>query len=216
MGCSGALTLDGGRDQKLRRHARGSAGRSRTASGSAALLRRAAGGKLQIVQRPGFLLDLRAGQLRGSDGGWEEPTAALDAFLQRSLTAYGAALAGRARAFALGMMRCPLWSFLPIPRAGQLALARAAFRRARGEDSAEALRFGKTLGVLFGALKALQRPAGAALDHDGGHPRRAFLRTLRPTGRSLRVVSPRGKHLCLAADGVCRARLSPWPGFLRA
>ena len=68
---------------------------------------------------------------------WEEPTAALDAFLQRSLTAYGAALAGegarlRARNDALSALVFPL----PIPRAGQLALARAAFRACQqGEDS---------------------------------------------------------------------------------
>ena len=65
---------------------------------------------------------------------WEEPTAALDAFLQRSLMAYGAALAGegarlRARNDALSALVFPL----PIPRAGQLALARAAFGRASRE-----------------------------------------------------------------------------------
>ena len=150
---------------------------------------------------------------------WEEPTAALEAFLQESLTAYGAALAGEgarlhARNRALSALAFPL----PVPRAGQLALARAAYRAClRGEALlAEApTGLGKTLGVLFGALKA---PPEARQERLWiMTPRRtqrgAFLRTLKetlPKALALRVVElPAESTLCLAADGVCSGPACP-------
>ena len=71
----------------------------------------------------GFCLTYVQASSRGSDGGaLGGAHGRLDAFLQRSLTAYGAALAGegarlRARNDALSALVFPL----PIPRAGQLA-----------------------------------------------------------------------------------------------
>ena len=150
---------------------------------------------------------------------WEEPTAALEAFLQQSLTAYGAALAGEgarlaARNEALSALAFPL----PLPRAGQLALARAAFRACRRGEGllAEApTGLGKTLGVLFGALKALPeaRQERLWIMTPRRTQRRAFLQTLRetlPKALALRVVElPAESTLCLAADGVCSGPACP-------
>ena len=150
---------------------------------------------------------------------WEEPTAALDAFLQRSLMAYGTVLAGegarlRARNDALSALVFPL----PIPRAGQLALARAAFRACQQGEGllAEApTGLGKTLGVLFGALKALPsaRQERLWIMTPRRTQRRAFLRTLKetlPEALALRVVElPAESTLCLATDGVCSGPACP-------
>ena len=162
--------------------------------------------------------------VQASSGGatavrWEEPTAALDAFLQQSLKAYGAALAGegarlRARNAALSVLAFPL----PLPRAGQLALARAAFRACRRGEGllAEApTGLGKTLGVLFGALKALPdaRQERLWIMTPRRTQRGAFLRTLKetlPKALALRVVElPAESTLCLAADGVCSGPACP-------
>ncbi|MFZ8913878.1 MAG: hypothetical protein ACO2YP_04730, partial [Pseudomonadales bacterium] len=150
---------------------------------------------------------------------WEEPTAALEAFLQQCLRAYGAGLAGegarlRARNGALSALAFPL----PQPRAGQLALARAAFRACRRGEGllAEApTGLGKTLGVLFGALKALPeaRQERLWIMTPRRTQRGAFLRTLKetlPTALALRVVElPAESTLCLAADGVCSGPACP-------
>ena len=150
---------------------------------------------------------------------WEEPTAALEAFLQQCLRAYGAGLAGegarlRARNGALTALAFPL----PVPRAGQLALARAAFRACRRGEGllAEApTGLGKTLGVLFGALKALPdaRQERLWIMTPRRTQRGAFLRTLKetlPKALALRVVElPAESTLCLAADGVCSGPACP-------
>ena len=151
---------------------------------------------------------------------WEEPRAALEAFLQQSLKAYGAALAGegarlRARNAALRAMAFPL----SVPRAGQLALARASFRACqRGEGLlVEApTGLGKTLGVLFGALKALPeaRQERLWIMTPRRTQRRGFLRALKealPKALALRVVElPAESALCLAADGLCSGPACPY------
>ncbi|MBL6715104.1 MAG: ATP-dependent DNA helicase [Pseudomonadales bacterium] len=151
---------------------------------------------------------------------WDAPLATLKAFLQESLQAYVATLAGEgARLEARNQALVSLPFPESAPRAGQLALARATYRACRDGDSllAEApTGLGKTLAVLYGALRALPRAREERLWilTPRRTQRRAFIDAFQqrlPQALALRVVElPAEQSLCLAEGGVCLGPACPF------